>query len=139
MEAFVDLLVAQEIYTRRFDNNSWNVKFVEKMTAFNTIFNDEALVSAADRDLFNQHFGSLINSCQKVLTRLGSSAPEIAPEWQAIFDELAVAIRAMSDSSYVIDEGVFDAEGYYFYNVFLAAYERAQKLVNIILKISLCD
>lgn len=132
-EAFVDLLVAQEVYTRRFDNNSWNVKFVEKMTAFNTIFNDEALVSAADRELFNQHFGDLRLSCEKVLTRLGSNAPEIAPEWQAIFDELAVAIRAMSDSSYVIDEGVFDAEGYYFYNVFLAAYERAQKLVNIIL------
>ena len=132
-EAFATLLIANEIYSRRFDLETWETEFRSKMATFNAIFNDDSLVSSADRTLFNNYFGDLRLSCERVLTRLDAGKPTIDPEWQAIFDELSVAITAMSDASYVIEEGLFDSEGYYFYNVFLAAYERAQKLVNLIL------
>ena len=128
--AFVDLLVANEIYSRRFDLETWATDFTAKMTSFNTYY---GALSKEEKDHFNGYFGELRLDCEKVLERLAAGTPELDEEWQAVFDELKVAIQAMDDASFLIEDGTLDAEGYYFYNVFLSAYERATKLVNYIL------
>ena len=128
--ALKHLLTANEIYSRRFDLETWEYEFDAKMTAFNEAFN---LLSGDEKDNFDSYLGGLRIDCEKVLARLDAGKPTFDAYWQGIFDELTVAIRAMDDASYAIEEGILDSEGYYFYNVFLAAYERAQKLINIIL------
>ena len=124
------LLIANEIYSRRFDLETWDIEFAAKMTAFNEAFQ---LLNDDEKDNFDSYLGGLRVDCEKVLARLDAGKPTFDAYWQGIFDELTVAIRAMDDASYAVEEGILDSEGYYFYNVFLAAYERAQKLVNIIL------
>ena len=128
--AFQQLLMANEIYSRRFDLETWSTEFKAKMTAFNTSF---GALTDDEKTHFDSYFGNLRADCEKVLVRLDAGTPTISEEWQAIFDELTVAIRAMDDASYVIEEGLLDSEGYYFYNVFLSAYERATKLIDYIL------
>ena len=128
--AFASLVVANEIYSRRFDLETWTVEFKARMTVFNDNYN---LLSEQEKVEFDAYLGGLRSYCEDVLVRLDAGKPTFDAYWQGIFDELTVAIKAMDDASYVVEEGVFDSEGYYFYNVFLAAYERAQKLINIIL------
>ena len=128
--AFDALVVANEIYSRRFDLETWDTEFTAKMTAFAGYYGE---LSAEEKDYFDGYFGGLRLECEKVLARLAAGTPELDEEWQAVFDELKVAIQAMDDASFLIEDGTLDAEGYYFYNVFLSAYERATKLVNYIL------
>ena len=128
--AFKNLLVANEVYARRFDLETWSTVFVSRMDAFNAAY---ALLDSDEADAFDSHFGALRTDCEKVLVRLDAGIPELSDEWQAIFDELSVAVKAMDDASYAVEEGILDSEGYYFYNVFLAAYERAQNIINYIL------
>ena len=131
--AYRHLLVANEIYTKKYDEmfkvDDWNVAFAKEMTAFATAY--EAI---SDKDYFNCYFGGLTAYCNAIAGRIENPLEEIPAEWKDIFDQLKVAIKAMDDASYIIEDGSLDSEGYYFYNVFLAAYERAQKLVNIILE-----
>ena len=130
--AYKHLLVANEIYTKKYDEmfqtEDWTVAFAEEMTAFATAY--EAIT---DKDYFNCYFGALRTYCGDISARIARDPLDVPAEWKEVFDELKVAIKAMDDSSYIIEAGSSDSENYYFYNVFLAAYERAQKLVNQIL------
>ena len=133
--AYRHLLVANEIYTKKYDEmfkyDSWETAFAAEMDAFDTAY--EAI---SDKDYFNCYFAGLTAYCNAITARIENPIEDIEgipAEWQDTFEQLKVAIKAMDDASFIIEDGSLDAENYYFYNVFLAAYERAQKLVNQIL------
>lgn len=136
--AYTALMVANEIYSRRFDIQTWSGEMdwiAEYKTAMQT-FSDKlaAIETEEERQLFINYFGDLKTNCENVLSVFenGEINTELG-KWQEIFDALSDSIVAMNDSSYAIDNGLMDDEGYYFYNIFFSAYERARSLAAYIL------
>ncbi len=137
-EAYTALMVANEIYSRRFDIQTWSgdMDWIAEYKTKMQTFADKlaAIETEEERQLFLGYFDGLKTKCEEVLSVFenGEINTELG-EWQEVFDALNDAIVAMNDSSYAIDNGLMDSEGYYFYNIFFSAYERARSLAAHIL------
>ena len=137
--AYTALMVAGEIYSRRFDAQSWtdNTDWIEEFKSAMQSFNEKftAIDNGEERQLFLNYFSTLKSKCESNLARFADGEIHVQlGDWQAKFDELNDAIIAMNDSSYAIDNSIMDEEGYYFYNIFFSAYERARSIANYIIK-----
>lgn len=129
--AYLDLIIANEIYSLRFAVESWHDDFETKMQDFEQKY---ILLSTDEQAVFDSYFSTLKTNCNSVRTTFADGEPTTElGDWKAMFDELYTAIGVMNDVSYIIDGGELDAEGYYFYNVFFAAYERAVSIANTII------
>ena len=136
--AYSALMLANEIYSRRFDmqgwteKNDWIAEYKNAMQTFSDSF--AAIASEEERQLFLGYFDDLKTNCEGVLSVFENGEVEVElGDWQKVFDELNDAIVAMNDASYAIDNALMDEEGYYFYNIFFSAYERARSLSSSIL------
>lgn len=136
--AYTALMVANEIYSRRFDVQTWagSINWIEEYKSSMSTFAEKlaAIETEEERQLFLSYFDALKTRCEATLTVFSDGEINVTlGDWQAIFDALNDAIVAMNDASYAIDNGLMDDEGYYFYNIFFSAYERARSLSAYIL------
>jgi len=126
-EAYASLMLANEMLIRKYDfTDPWIDEF---KTVMQSVEANLALLDESERESFLGYFGDVKTKCDNALVIFANG--ELDPtlgEWSTVFDALDEAIAAMNDASYVIDQGVMDEEGYYFYNIFFSAYERAKSL-----------
>ncbi len=130
--AYIDLVVALEIYSRRFDLESWIEEFKSRMKNVNDALE---LMSEEEKTSFMGYLGEIYTRCAEILTKFENGEPKTdISAWQDKFDALKDAIMIANNAAYTINSGIYDQEGIYFYNIFFCAYERALSIAKDILE-----
>ncbi len=124
--AYIDLLVALEIYGQRFLNeDTWFEDLTARIESVDAALED---MSADDLAAFDTYLSAIYATCNGVLTKFGEDYVKIElGEWQDEFDALSEAVMNMELAYYLMEEGV------YVYNLFFSAYERAMTIVDYII------
>ena len=123
--AYNDLIIAYEMYAKRFATEDWLTPILEKMANVQDVYSH---MSDADQAAFDFYLRDLYDDFSLLLTRF--EEPEVETdlgEWQETFDALGEAILNVEMAYYLIENE------YPLYNMFFSAYERAQALVDYIL------
>ncbi|MBE6630907.1 MAG: hypothetical protein E7624_08685 [Ruminococcaceae bacterium] len=113
-----DLMIAVEVYAKRFSIEDWKTTFLAKLDAVGTAVKN---LEGTDRDVFDAYFSDLYAKYDAIRQRYDDDAEEPSlGEWQDEFEELAEALVNAELSYHLIIEGQMPM-----YSMMLSAYERA--------------
>lgn len=124
-DAYNEFVIAMEIYAKRFSLDSWIDEFKASMDTVNTAYN---AMSAADKAIFDRHFGTAYAEYKAIYARFNDPAIKTdLGEWQDDFDALKEALLSVEVAYYLMEQG------YGVYNMFFTAFERADAIAKNIL------
>ena len=125
-DAYMQLILATELYAQRYTKAEWLTEFRTKMEAVAAAY---ANMSGADLDAFNTHLFQVYSDYTKILEKYSveEEQPVDLGEWADKFVELEQAVIAV-EFSYM-----FFQAGQPIYSLFYTAFEKAQSIYNDIL------
>lgn len=130
--AYVDLMIAVELFTQRYTNTEWESAFAQKLASARAAFNGLATLNAQDYALFTEKLLPILTQHEALAERFEEEqkpADQIDFKgWREKFDELYTAMIGVELSYQLISENLP------YYSLFLSAFERVNALVDDILK-----
>ncbi len=132
-DAYLALMLATEVYTQRFTNETWLETFRANMKVVADALAGTDM-SAADKATFESELKTIYNDYCTILAEYAESEDSTAPEEDLDLGEWADQFAALEEAilgvefAYQLLEG-----GYPMYDIFFTAFERAQRIADEIL------
>lgn len=119
--AYVDLMVAAELFTQRYTNTEWKDEFVARLTSVRAAYGD---MNDADKAIFETKLLWVLEKYENLNLTYGTGEVIDYMGWEAKFEELHKAMVNVELSYQIV------AAGYGYYGIFLSAFERAAAIVE---------
>lgn len=123
--AYVDLMVAVELFSQRFTNTEWSTEFSARLAAVREAY--ESSMTDEEKSIFDSKLMSILVEYEALAERLEDDSAVDYKGWEEKFNELHDAI-VRAELAYQ-----FVSEGYEYYGLFYSAFERALAIANDIL------
>lgn len=125
-QLYIDLVVAVELYGQRYTNETWLESFTARMDAIAAAL---AELSDEDEAVFNTYLAAIYEKYVSIRADFIEStvAPDLG-EWEDEFQALEDAVVDVEMFAMFINEG------YTFYNLFFASFEKLTALSNSLLE-----